>query len=64
LLAAAVILGLVTAIVVAEFRLLDVIGIELPIIQAPMAGETTPELVAAGQRSGRSRLAWLRHTVL
>lgn len=33
-------------------RLLDVIGIELPIIQAPMAGETTPELVAAVSEAG------------
>lgn len=33
-------------------RLLDVLGIELPIIQAPMAGETTPELVAAVSEAG------------
>ena len=35
-----------------DLRLLDVIGIELPIIQAPMAGETTPELVAAVSEAG------------
>jgi nitronate monooxygenase len=33
-------------------RLLDVLGLELPIIQAPMAGETTPELVAAVSEAG------------
>jgi len=33
-------------------RLLDVLGIEFPIIQAPMAGETTPELVAAVSEAG------------
>jgi predicted protein tyrosine phosphatase len=33
-------------------RLLDLLGIALPIIQAPMAGETTPDLVAAVSEAG------------
>ncbi|MEZ5591938.1 MAG: nitronate monooxygenase [Gammaproteobacteria bacterium] len=33
-------------------RLLDLFGIEHPIIQAPMAGSTNPELVAAVSASG------------
>jgi nitronate monooxygenase len=33
-------------------RLLDLLGIELPIVQAPMAGETTPELAAAVSEAG------------
>jgi nitronate monooxygenase len=35
-----------------DHRLLELLGIELPIIQAPMAGETTPELVAAVSEAG------------
>lgn len=33
-------------------RLTELLGIELPIIQAPMAGSTTPELVAAVTNAG------------
>jgi len=33
-------------------RLLDLLGIELPIIQAPMAGATTPEMVIAVSEAG------------
>jgi nitronate monooxygenase len=33
-------------------RLLDLFGIEIPIVQAPMAGETTPELAAAVSEAG------------
>ncbi|ONG56086.1 2-nitropropane dioxygenase [Pseudoroseomonas deserti] len=33
-------------------RLLDLLGIELPIIQAPMAGSTTPEMVVAVSQAG------------
>jgi nitronate monooxygenase len=33
-------------------RLLDLFGIELPIIQAPMAGATTPEMVIAVSEAG------------
>jgi nitronate monooxygenase len=33
-------------------RILDLFGIELPIIQAPMAGSTTPEMVAAVSGAG------------
>lgn len=33
-------------------RLLDLFGIELPIIQAPMAGSTTPEMVIAVSNAG------------
>lgn len=33
-------------------RLLDLLGIELPIIQAPMAGSTTPEMVIAVSEAG------------
>ncbi|MCB1815497.1 MAG: nitronate monooxygenase, partial [Candidatus Competibacteraceae bacterium] len=33
-------------------RLLDLFGIEHPVIQAPMAGSTNPELVAAVSTSG------------
>jgi len=35
-----------------DTRLLDLFGIELPIIQAPMAGATTPEMVAAVSNAG------------
>jgi nitronate monooxygenase len=33
-------------------RLLDLLGIDLPIIQAPMAGATTPEMVIAVSEAG------------
>ena len=33
-------------------RLLDLFGIDIPIVQAPMAGETTPELAAAVSEAG------------
>ncbi len=33
-------------------RLLDLLDIELPIIQAPMAGATTPEMVIAVSEAG------------
>src|SRR3712207_6451671 len=33
-------------------QLLDLLGIELPIIQAPMAGATTPEMVVAVSEGG------------
>ncbi|GGC87798.1 NAD(P)H-dependent flavin oxidoreductase [Chelatococcus reniformis] len=33
-------------------RLLDLFGIELPVIQAPMAGATTPEMVVAVSEAG------------
>ncbi|MFH5923522.1 NAD(P)H-dependent flavin oxidoreductase [Roseomonas xinghualingensis] len=33
-------------------RILDLFGIELPIIQAPMAGATTPEMVIAASEAG------------
>ncbi len=33
-------------------RILDLLGIELPIIQAPMAGATTPEMVIATSQAG------------
>ncbi|KAA0689167.1 nitronate monooxygenase [Neorhizobium sp. P12A] len=33
-------------------RILDLFGIELPIIQAPMAGATTPEMVIAASNAG------------
>lgn len=35
-----------------DARLLDRFGIELPIIQAPMAGATTPEMVIAVSEAG------------
>lgn len=35
-----------------DTRLLDLLGIELPIIQAPMAGATTPEMVIAVSEAG------------
>jgi nitronate monooxygenase len=35
-----------------DTRLLDLFGIELPIIQAPMAGATTPEMVIAVSEAG------------
>src|SRR5918912_167811 len=37
---------------VSQSRLLDLLGIELPIIQAPMAGATTPEMVIAVCEAG------------
>jgi nitronate monooxygenase len=33
-------------------RILDLFGIELPIVQAPMAGATTPEMVIAVSEAG------------
>jgi len=33
-------------------RAMELFGIELPIIQAPMAGNTTPELVIAVSEAG------------
>jgi nitronate monooxygenase len=35
-----------------DTRLLDLLGIELPIIQAPMAGATTPAMVIAANQAG------------
>ena len=35
-----------------DTRLCDLLGIEHPIIQAPMAGSTTPELAAAVSEGG------------
>ena len=35
-----------------DTRILDLLGIELPIIQAPMAGVSTPELAAAVSNAG------------
>ncbi|MFC3124440.1 NAD(P)H-dependent flavin oxidoreductase [Pseudoroseomonas globiformis] len=44
-------------------RILDLFGIELPIIQAPMAGGTTPEMVAAvSQAGGLGSLACAQYT--
>jgi nitronate monooxygenase len=37
---------------VEDRRILDLFGIELPIIQAPMAGATTPEMVIAASEAG------------
>ena len=37
---------------VSSNRLLDLFGVELPIIQAPMAGATTPEMVVAVSNAG------------
>ena len=38
-------------------RLLDLLGVDLPIIQAPMAGSTTPEMViAVGEAGGLGSL--------
>ncbi|MET3667024.1 nitronate monooxygenase family protein [Caulobacter sp. 1776] len=37
---------------VASNRLLDLLGVELPIIQAPMAGATTPDMVIAVSNAG------------
>lgn len=36
----------------AQSRLLDLFGVELPVIQAPMAGSTTPEMVIAVAEAG------------
>jgi nitronate monooxygenase len=33
-------------------RLLDLLGVELPVIQAPMAGATTPDMVIAVSNAG------------
>jgi nitronate monooxygenase len=35
-----------------DTRLLNLFGIQLPIIQAPMAGATTPEMVIAVSEAG------------
>ena len=35
-----------------DTRLIDLLGIDLPIIQAPMAGATTPALAAAVSEAG------------
>jgi nitronate monooxygenase len=35
-----------------DHRILDLLGIELPILQAPMAGATTPEMVIAVSEAG------------
>ncbi|WP_207483658.1 NAD(P)H-dependent flavin oxidoreductase [Arenibaculum pallidiluteum] len=44
-------------------RILDLFGIELPIIQAPMAGNTTPELViAVSEAGGLGSLACAQYT--
>ncbi len=43
-----------------DTRICDLLEIEHPIIQAPMAGSSTPELVAAVSECGRVGLAWLR----
>ena len=37
-------------------RLLDTLGIDLPVVQAPMAGVSTPELAAAVADGGRPGL--------
>ncbi|ACL55847.1 NAD(P)H-dependent flavin oxidoreductase [Methylobacterium nodulans] len=37
---------------VSQSRLLDLLGIELPVIQVPMAGATTPEMVIAVSEAG------------
>ncbi|WP_419899276.1 NAD(P)H-dependent flavin oxidoreductase [Roseomonas sp. USHLN139] len=45
-------------------RLLDLFGIDLPIIQAPMAGSTTPEMViAVSQAGGLGSLACAAYSV-
>ncbi|WP_186420800.1 nitronate monooxygenase family protein [Bosea sp. CS1GBMeth4] len=36
----------------AQSRLLNLLGVELPVIQAPMAGSTTPEMVVAVAEAG------------
>lgn len=44
-------------------RILDLFGIELPIIQAPMAGSTTPEMVVAvSEAGGLGSLACAQYT--
>jgi nitronate monooxygenase len=44
-------------------RILDLFGIELPIIQAPMAGATTPEMViAVSEAGGLGSLACAQYT--
>ena len=44
-------------------RVLDLFGIELPIIQAPMAGSTTPEMVVAvSEAGGLGSLACAQYT--
>ncbi|MBC9178893.1 NAD(P)H-dependent flavin oxidoreductase [Pseudoroseomonas ludipueritiae] len=44
-------------------RILDLFGIELPIIQAPMAGSTTPEMVSAvSEAGGLGSLACAQYT--
>lgn len=35
-----------------DSRIVDLLGIELPVIQAPMAGATTPEMVLAASEAG------------
>ena len=35
-----------------DTRILDLLGIEVPIIQAPMAGATTTAMVIAAQQAG------------
>jgi nitronate monooxygenase len=35
-----------------QTRLLDLLGIELPVIQAPMAGSSTPEMAIAVSEAG------------
>lgn len=37
---------------VSSHRLLDLLGVELPIIQAPMAGATSPQMVIAVSNAG------------
>ena len=45
-------------------RVLDLFGIELPIIQAPMAGNTTPEMVVAvSEAGGLGSLACAQYTL-
>ena len=45
-------------------RVLDLFGIELPIIQAPMAGNTTPEMVmAVSEAGGLGSLACAQYTL-
>ena len=35
-----------------DTRILELLGIELPIIQAPMAGSTSPQMVIAASQAG------------
>lgn len=41
-------------------HLIDLLGLTVPIIQAPMAGATTPAMVKGTMRAGGARIAALR----